>query len=209
MLVSTNIMKVRTRERLPATERRRSILNAALTILSKEGYAGMTTSRVAGRIGVSEPILYRHFPSKRAIMRAVLDEVIARMMASFRELVAGETDPVAALLRICRAYPELASQYRQEFRIINQTLAGNNDPAVRAALTRHYDTYRAFLEALILKGQQTGALRRDVTATAGAWHMIHSALGFLMVQDIRMNAASSKDFEAFAIATVGGLLNTR
>lgn len=169
----------------------------------------MTTGKVASRTGVSEPILYRHFSSKRAIMRAVLDEVITRMMDSLRKLVEGETNPVAALNRICRAYPELARQYRQEFRIINQTLAGNNDPVVRAALARHYDTYRTFLEALIAKGQQTGALRRDITATVGAWHMIHAALGFLLTQDIRMNAVAAMDAEGFATATLGGLLKAK
>src|SRR5690349_20085003 len=166
--------------RLPAEQRRRSILVAALTILSHRGYAGMTTARIACRVGVAEPILYRHFSSKRAILRALLDQVIGRMMASFRKLTEGEPDPVSALRHVFRAYQEMSRRDRLEFLIINQALVEYNNPKIREALTHHYETYRAFLQALIEQGQQSGVLRRDIPATVGAWHMIHSALGFLM-----------------------------
>lgn len=199
-------MNVRPTKRLPAQERRRTILNAALTVLADEGYAGMTTARVARRVGVSEPILYRHFSSKRAILRSLLDEVIGRMMGAFHELVAGETDPTAALRRICRAYPELSKRYGREFRIINQTLVEDNDVETREALARHYDAYRALLQGLIERGQAAGTLRRDIPSSVGAWHMIHSALGFLMTQDIRRDARSAGDLDALADATLVGLL---
>ena len=202
-------MKSVSTKRLPATERRRSILDAALTILSKKGYAGMTTAEVARKVGVSEPILYRHFSSKRALLRALLDEVIGQMMASFHQLTAGEPDPVAALLHICRAYPEMALRHRREFRVINQTLVDCSDPKIREALTRHYDAYRAFLQDLIEKGQQTGALRRDIPANVGARHMIHAALGFLMAEEVRTNVRSPKEVEGFAHATLGGLLEIK
>ena len=68
--------------RLPAEQRRRSILVAALTILSHRGYAGMTTARIACRVGVAEPILYRHFSSKRAILRALLRYVVPIAIAA-------------------------------------------------------------------------------------------------------------------------------
>jgi AcrR family transcriptional regulator len=206
MLVFANIMKSRFTKRLPEAERRRSILDAALIVLSREGYAGMTTSRVAHRVGVAEPILYRHFSSKREILRALLDEVIARMMGAFRDVVGQETDPVAALRRICRSYPDLARRYEKEFRIINQSVVESKDPKTRAALERHYEAYRAFLRDLIEKGQQAGALRRDISADVGAWHMIHCALGFLMMQEVRRDVPSAKDLEALADATLSGLL---
>ncbi len=169
----------------------------------------MTTAEVARRVGVSEPILYRHFSSKRALLHALLDEVSGQMMAYFHQLTAGEPDPVAALLHICRAYPEMARRLQREFRIINHTLVDCRDPKIRDALTRHYEAYRAFLQDLIEKGQQTGALRRDIPANVGAWHMIHAALGFLMTEDVRTNVRSSKEVEGFAHATLGGLLQIK
>jgi AcrR family transcriptional regulator len=199
------MVRMHTTRRLPADERRRSILDAALTILSSQGYAGMTTARVARKVGVAEPILYRHFSSKHAILCALLDEVIARMVAAFRELIRDETEPLAALRRICRAYPDLSRRYRREFRIINQAVVGPKDPQTREVLARHYEAYHAFFQELIENGQRAGALRRDIPAAVGAWHMIHSALGFLMMQEVRRDT-QSKDLEGLADATLAGLL---
>lgn len=206
MLVSTNIMKSRFTKRLPGGQRRRSILNAAFAVLSSKGYSGMTTARVARKVGVAEPILYRHFSSKRDILRTLLDEIITRMMTAFHELIAGETDPVAALHRICRAYPELSRRYGREFRVINESVFEARDAETRAMLRRHYDAYRAFLQFLIKKGQQAGGLRKDIPAGVGAWHMIHCALGFLMMQEVRGQGRSSKELAGLADATLAGLL---
>jgi AcrR family transcriptional regulator len=189
-------------KRLPAVERRQSILAAALTVLAQEGYAGMTTARLAQKVGISEPILYRHFSSKRAILRSVLDEVIARMLTAFFELTRTETDPVAALRLICYAYPKLARRFHREFSVINQALVAANDPATWKILARHYDVYQSFLQMLIERGQQAGRLRWDIPAAVGAWHIIHSALGFLMTQPIRKRANSAKDFERLAEAAL-------
>jgi len=206
MLVYANIMVNKPSNRLPAVERRKSILAAALTVLAQEGYAGMTTARLAQKVGISEPILYRHFSSKRAILRAVLDEVIARMLTAFFELTKAETDPVAALRVICHAYPELARRFHREFSVINQALVAANDPATRKILARHYDAYHGFLQMLIERGQQAGSLRRDIPAAVGAWHIIHSALGFLMTQPVRKCANSAKEFERLAEAGLTGLM---
>jgi len=201
-------MKLQTTKRLPEKERRRSILDAALSVLSSEGYSGMTTARVARRVGVAEPILYRHFSSKRDILRTLLDEVSARMLTEFRGMTEGETDPVKALHRICRAYPELSRRFSREFRVINQSVFEAGDPETRELLERHYEAYRAFIEELIKGGQRAGALRRDISAAAGAWHMIHCALGMLMMQEVRKDGYSSRELAALAEATLSGLLIT-
>lgn len=200
-------MKLRATRRLPAGARRRTILEAARGLLAREGYAGMTTASVARNAGVAEPILYRHFSSKRDMLRVLLDEVITRMMSAFRELIQGEGDPVAALRRICLGYPDLSLRYREEFRIVNQTLVHVNDRKTRLLLVRHYESYHAFLQKLIERGQQNGTLRTDIPASIGAWHMIHSALGFLMTQDLRGEEQSRRDAQKLAEATLSGLIS--
>jgi len=46
---------------------------AALRVFSSGSYAGSTTAEIAREAGVSEPVLYRHFPSKRDLWAACLD----------------------------------------------------------------------------------------------------------------------------------------
>jgi TetR/AcrR family transcriptional regulator len=59
--------------RLPATDRRRQLLEAALDLFSRKGFEGTTTKEVAAAAGVTEAIIFRHFPNKHALYTAVLD----------------------------------------------------------------------------------------------------------------------------------------
>lgn len=52
--------------------RRGEILDAALQVFAEKGYAGGSMRDIAGRVGVSEPALYRHFPGKEALFLALV-----------------------------------------------------------------------------------------------------------------------------------------
>ncbi len=61
------------RSRLAAPDRRHQLLEAALEVFSRRGFDGTTTKEVAAAAGVTEAIIFRHFPSKQALYAAVLD----------------------------------------------------------------------------------------------------------------------------------------
>jgi TetR/AcrR family transcriptional regulator len=56
-----------------AGDRRLQLLDAALELFSRKGYGGATTKEIAATAGVTEAIIFRHFPSKQALYTAVLD----------------------------------------------------------------------------------------------------------------------------------------
>ena len=56
-----------------AGDRRRQLLDAALELFSRKGFGGATTKEIAAAAGVTEAIIFRHFPSKQALYTAVLD----------------------------------------------------------------------------------------------------------------------------------------
>ena len=59
--------------RLPAEDRRRQLLETALGLFSKKGFDGTTTKEIAAAAGVTEAIIFRHFPTKQELYSAVLD----------------------------------------------------------------------------------------------------------------------------------------
>lgn len=59
--------------RMNAPDRRRQLLDAALDLFSRKGFGGATTKEIAAAAGVTEAIIFRHFPSKQALYTAVLD----------------------------------------------------------------------------------------------------------------------------------------
>jgi TetR/AcrR family transcriptional regulator len=60
-------------KRLPANDRRRQLLETALDLFSQKGYQGTTTKEIAAAAGVTEAIIFRHFPTKSDLYSAVLD----------------------------------------------------------------------------------------------------------------------------------------
>lgn len=53
--------------------RREAILDAAVKLFSEKGFRGVTTRELAAAVGVSEPVLYQHFETKRELYAAIID----------------------------------------------------------------------------------------------------------------------------------------
>lgn len=66
-------MSAPTKTRLPAAERRASIVDTAIDLFSRRGFNATTTRELAAACGVSEPVLYQHFETKRALYDAILE----------------------------------------------------------------------------------------------------------------------------------------
>lgn len=60
-------------KKIPSGERRDKILKAAISLFSQGGFAGTTTRRIARKAGISEALLFRHFPNKERLYDAILE----------------------------------------------------------------------------------------------------------------------------------------
>src|SRR5437764_6419699 len=58
--------------RLDSEERRKAIVNAAVPLFARDGFSGTTTREIAEAAGISEALLFRHFPTKKALYREIL-----------------------------------------------------------------------------------------------------------------------------------------
>ena len=81
-----------TATRMPAADRRRHLVETALRLFTEGSYHGTTTSEIARAAGVSEPILYRHFASKRDLYLAALDHVWSKARAEWEGVLASTPD---------------------------------------------------------------------------------------------------------------------
>jgi TetR/AcrR family transcriptional regulator len=147
--------------RMPASDRRSQILDIALNVFSKKGFNGATTKEIAAAAGVTEAIIFRHFPTKQGLYEAVLEsqlssEVLQRWLASARECMARNDD--AGLFRaIATAIIESYSgDARIERVMLFAALEGNEQGLAhcRSASLPIYELLRDYLE----KRQREGAL---------------------------------------------------
>jgi AcrR family transcriptional regulator len=89
------------RKRLSATERREVIELAATEVFAEHGYARASIDAIAKRSGVSPPVVYDHFESKKALHRRLLERHYAEMRSVWAVNLAGD-DPID--VRMPRAF---------------------------------------------------------------------------------------------------------
>src|SRR5580693_6075808 len=79
------------RQRMPAAERRELVLEAAMADFAVGGLAGTSTEDVARRAGISQPYLFRLFPTKKALFVALVERCFQRVRDTFTDAAAGLT----------------------------------------------------------------------------------------------------------------------
>jgi AcrR family transcriptional regulator len=92
------------RTRLAAAERKAAILDCARRVFSDGSFRGTTTAEIAGAAGITEPILYRHFSSKRALYLACFEQSWSQVRELWDTAVAAEPDPAHWIRRMAIAY---------------------------------------------------------------------------------------------------------
>src|SRR5258706_3911558 len=80
---------VDTHERKTAEERRDQILDAAITEFAIGGLHGTSTEKIAQRVGLSQPYLFRLFETKKQLFIAAIERCYAETLDLFREAVEG------------------------------------------------------------------------------------------------------------------------
>jgi AcrR family transcriptional regulator len=91
---------------MSAEDRRVTVLRAAREEFGMSGLNGASTEAIARRVGVSQPYLFRLFPTKKAIFLATINECFDRVQVLFEESAAGHTGE-EALQEMGRAYKTL------------------------------------------------------------------------------------------------------
>ncbi len=81
----------------PRSSRRQTLIKVAGELFHERAFDAVTTEMIGARAGVTGPALYRHFPSKQALLIAVLEDPLKDLLANARETAAEVADPRKAL----------------------------------------------------------------------------------------------------------------
>jgi TetR/AcrR family transcriptional regulator len=181
--------------RLPAKERKAAVLDCACGIFSSGSYRGTTTAEIARQAGVTEPVLYRHFESKRGLYLAVLEESWRRLRVVWEQAVADEPDPRFWVSAMGRAY--LASK---DTRILCAELwiqaltEASDDAEIRRFLRKQMREVHSFVSDVIRRSQEAGGIFPERDPNAEAWIFI--SIGLLGTVGRRVGSVPEEDFDA-------------
>src|SRR5262249_1563291 len=181
-------------ERMRKAERKRQLLAHAKQLFVTLGYQHTTTEKIARAAGVSEPVLYRHFESKKALFLEVLQEVREATINRWKTETGPLTDPLHKLHVIADMYLGTTREHPLEFRIMHRTLIETDDPEIAALLRSFYLDSESLLAQVIAEGQQTGVFRRALDPRVGAWELIRTALGYTLTLSLGIPLYQEPDY---------------
>ena len=179
------------RARMPASERRQAVLDAACRVFSETSYRGATTAEIARAAGITEPILYRHFGSKRDLYVACLEEAWASFRLLAEEALAA--NPAGCLGAIMDAYMAGRSRLRLVDLWIQALTETSDDALIAEAVRRQIHEVHAFLADVIRQGQAAGTLVAERDPVAEAWIFVGG--GLLATIDARLGGLLGSDLE--------------
>lgn len=104
--------------RLPAAERREQLLQVALETFAAKGFHDTSMNEVAEAAGVTKPVLYQHFASKKALYNELVDEMGARLERTIFEAAVAAEGPRQQVEAGFRAYFRWATAQGSAFRVL-------------------------------------------------------------------------------------------
>jgi AcrR family transcriptional regulator len=170
------------RQRVPASERRDALIDAAIHEFAQTGFHGTPVDRIARRVGVAQPYVFSLFGSKRELFLAAVEraygevtELMTRAHDAFDPAIAlPDTD---ALTAMGNAYVEMLSSNRNNLMIQLQSYAACDDEVIRERVRALYAQLVRHVEALSGADQE----RIDNFFRYGMWLNVTAAMG---VQDL-------------------------
>lgn len=141
-------------QRADARRNRQRIVDAARTVFSDHGVNAQMTD-IASSAGLGMGTLYRHFPTKEALVHALVHEHLTRLRAAACAAAKEEADPWRALERFVR----LATTQAISHRCLGEFMGGQifASPELHAAQQRLYDT----VSELVERAKAAGQFRED------------------------------------------------
>jgi len=104
--------------RLPAAERREQLLRTAVTVFAEHGYHATSMNDVAEAAGVTKPVLYQHFSSKRQLFIELLEDIGAELRSTIAKATADAAGPRLQIEQGFRAYFRFVEESTDAFRVL-------------------------------------------------------------------------------------------
>jgi AcrR family transcriptional regulator len=152
-------------------ERRKLILQSAKHVFARSTYAEASTGELARESEVTEPMLYKHFGSKKGLFLAVLSESAEHFRETLQERISrrAEKDVLAALEHLVADYRAAITVDPETQRILFQAVTESGDPDIARCVSKHNRLIYQLIYQLVERAKQNGSLDPTISLDAATW----------------------------------------
>jgi AcrR family transcriptional regulator len=166
------------RTRMRGEERRAFMLNRAKEVFARCGYADASTLELARASEVTEPMLYKHFGSKKGLFLAVMQQFGNSFVNLWRSQVnrRAENDLLEALAQIIMDYRAALNADPEIQKVLLQAIAQTSDADVAQCMQRHNRNVYLLVRQLLERAQTEGYIDADIDLNAASWGYVSMIL---------------------------------
>jgi len=188
--------------------RREQIVDAAMTRFAEGGFHSTGMAEVIAATGLSAGAVYRYFPSKEALIQAIVEErVLANAAAAFERILdEGVDDPVVAVSAALGIVDVVSAREGVDVTRVAVQAWGEalRNPDILAVAQGAYAQMRGYLAAVARRAQEHGRLGPEADPDEIAKTMLSLVMGYL-IQRLIMGDVNREDYTAAvrAVTTLG------
>lgn len=159
------------RTRMSGEERRTLILHCAKRVFARSTYAEASTGELARESGITEPMLYKHFGSKKGLFVAILREFSPQFLELYQKRLAEReaNDLLDALEHVVLDYRETINVDPETQRVLFQSVLESSDPEIGQCLRTNNLRVYQMIHDLVERAQAAGYIDKALNLDAVAW----------------------------------------
>jgi AcrR family transcriptional regulator len=168
------------REHLPAEERRAATVGAVIALAADHDPGEITTTAIARHMGVSQGALFKHFPTKDAILEAVMSWVAARLLARIDAAAQAAPTCSGALEAMFMAHTGFVTEHPGVPRMMFGQLQRAGTTAAKRMAATLLSQYTERLRVLLERGRDKGEFAPGLDVEAAATLFVGTIQGLVM-----------------------------
>lgn len=168
------------RRHLPAEERRTATVEAVVKLAAKQNPNDITTAAIARHMGLTQGALFRHFPTKDAVMQAVMTWVTDRLLGRVDQAIAGAATPVAGLAAAFMAHVDFVARHPGVPRMLLGELQRPAATPAKRVVKALLQQYAKRISTLLTAGKAQGTLDAALDVDAATIAFVGTFQGLVM-----------------------------
>lgn len=161
-------------------ERRALAIDAVIDLASGMNPADITTAAISERMGLTQGALFRHFPTKDAVLQAVMESVSERLLSRIDEAVREETAPLEALRAIFMAHVGFIESNPGVPRLLFSELQRTEETGAKRAVAAFLEASATRILVQLDEAKKLGLVSPDICSRSAAMSLVGSVQGLVI-----------------------------
>ncbi len=186
---------------MKAEDRRAATVDIVVSLAAQGNPSEISTTAIAKEMGVTQGALFKHFPTKDAILQAVIEWVSDKLLARLDKAASSANSPIAAIEAMFTAHISFVSDYPGAPRMLLSELQRSKNSVPKKIASTLLSSYSQRLQQLLKQGKEQGQIDQDLDVAAASTLLIGMIQGLVM-QSLLANDIKQIQVEAPKVFTI-------